>query len=114
MKTETRPSKGFSKPRGQTRAQTRAPIELGVRISGHAGQPGIENTFTENVSAGGARVMSSRPWRLNERLIFATATGSFSAAARVVYCRPLTDEGFAVGLEFVGTPRGRWVFSGPA
>ena len=107
MSLSLRSSKNFSKPRGQGRL----PMELGVRISGGNDQPGTEHTFTENVSAGGARVVTSRPWKLNDRLNFATLTGSFSAAARVAYCHAVPAKGFAIGLEFLGAPQGQWVVS---
>lgn len=83
-------------------------MEVGVQIAGHAAQPGIETTFTENVSARGARVLSTRRWKQNDRLTISTLTGSFRAVARVAYCQLIGDAGFAVGLEFVD-PRGSWV-----
>jgi len=87
-------------------------MEVGVRISGQGNQSGTEHTFTENVSAGGARVTSSRPWKLNDRLTFATLGGSFKAAARVAYCKAVPAKGFVIGLEFMGPPTGQWVIAG--
>lgn len=94
------------------RRETRVPMEVGVRISGHEAVPGSETTFTENISARGARVFSSRRWKPNERLIIATLTGSFRAAARVAYCQNVPDNGFAVGVEFLDST-GNWIV-GPA
>ena len=51
------------------RCETRVPMEVGVHISGHSAHPGTETTFTENVSARGARVVSTRKWKINDRLI---------------------------------------------
>jgi len=83
-------------------------MEVGVQISGHVQLPGTEATFTENVSPRGARVLTTRPWKINDRLMLATLTGSFRALARVTYCQLVPKGTFAVGLEFL-EPNGRWV-----
>lgn len=101
--------KSFTAPR----RETRIPMEVGVHISGHAGLPGTETTFTENVSPKGARVLSVRRWKQNDRLTIATLTGSFRALARVAYCQLVPEEGFAVGLEFL-EPDGKWVIADSA
>lgn len=90
------------------RRETRIPMEVGVRITGHPALPGTETTFTENVSARGARVLSTRRWKQNDRLTISTLTGSFHSIARVAYCQLAGDTGFAVGLEFE-QPSGSWV-----
>jgi hypothetical protein len=90
------------------RRETRIPMEVGVHICGHAVLPGTETTFTENVSVHGARVLSSRRWRINDRLTIATLPGSFHSVARVAYCEHVPGTGYAVGLEFV-EPSGNWV-----
>jgi hypothetical protein len=87
-------------------------MEVGVQISGHSALPGTETTFTENVSARGARVLSMRRWRTNDQLSISTLSGSFRAIARVAYCHVIPETGFAVGLEFL-TPNGKWVISEP-
>ncbi len=101
---------GVGVPRGTmaARREARVPMEVGVHISGHASLPGTETTFTENVSANGARVLSSRRWSINEKLTIATLPGSFLSTARVAYCQPVAGRGFAVGLEFVERV-GNWV-----
>ncbi|HEY4878016.1 MAG TPA: hypothetical protein VIH97_02745 [Candidatus Acidoferrales bacterium] len=93
------------------RRETRIPMEVGVQISGHPAQPGIESTFTENVSSRGARVLSSRRWKTGDQLTIATLTGSFRAMARVAYCQLVPKAGFAVGLEFL-EPSGQWIVAG--
>jgi hypothetical protein len=90
------------------RAESRIPLEIGVYLDGHRDFPGAESTFTENVSARGARVVSIRRWKKNERLTFISRTGEFRSSARVAYCQPMQGEGFAVGVEFL-EPKGRWV-----
>lgn len=103
---------GMGVPKNFTvsRRETRIPMEVGVHISGHAVLPGTETTFTENVSLHGARVLSARRWKINDRLTIATLPGSFRSTARVTYCQPVPGTGFAVGLEFV-EPSGSWVVS---
>lgn len=90
------------------RAEKRIPMEIPVVLDGHQEVPGTESTFTENVSARGARVMSVRHWEKGERLTFVSRTGKFRSPARVAYCQPLHGEGYAIGVEFL-EPKGRWV-----
>ncbi len=90
------------------RRETRVPMEVGVHITGNPDLPGTETTFTENVSAKGARVLSMRRWKTGDRLTIATLTGSFRSIARVAYCQLVPSNGFAVGLEFIEAS-GQWV-----
>jgi hypothetical protein len=90
------------------RRDARLPMEVEVQIHGHSVLPGTESTFTENVSARGARVLTTRRWKINEQLVISTAAGSFRSVARVAYCQPVARAGYAVGLEFV-EPSGSWV-----
>jgi hypothetical protein len=90
------------------RVERRIPMEIPVVPDGHRQMPGVESTFTENVSARGARVVSTRRWEHGERLTFASRTGEFRSSARVAYCQPLQGDGFAIGVEFL-EPKGRWV-----
>ena len=94
------------------RLEKRIPMAIAVHISGHGRAPGVETTFTENVSSRGARVVSARRWRPNEMLEIASLPGDFHAKARVAYCQP-QSEGFVIGLEFL-EPSGRWVVNTPA
>jgi PilZ domain len=55
---------------------------------------------TENVSSGGMRVQTDRPWEPDTRLLVETSESERSARARVIYCEPLSNTTFAVGLEF--------------
>src|SRR5213079_3491114 len=63
------------------RAESRIPMEIPVLIDGHRAAPGSESTFTENVSARGARVVSARRWQPGETLVFASRTGEFRSSA---------------------------------
>ena len=63
--------------------------------------------LTDNISTHGARVVSSDPLRLNERLNLWSVPGDFRARARVVYCEPLGHNSFAIGLQLLATT-GDW------
>jgi hypothetical protein len=90
------------------RAEKRILMEIPVLIDGHHDVPGSESTFTENVSARGARVISARYWDHGDSLKFSSRTGEFRSSARVAYCQSLQGEGFAIGVQFLN-PKGRWV-----
>ena len=63
--------------------------------------------LTENVSTHGVRVVSSRPWKRDERLNLRSFPGDFRARARVVYCKPLGTSEFAIGLQLLAAA-GNW------
>jgi hypothetical protein len=90
------------------RTERRIPMEIPVVLDGHRHVPGTESTFTENVSAHGARVVSVRRWETDDRLTLVSRTGEFRSSARVAYCQALQGDGFAIGVEFL-EPKGRWV-----
>lgn len=90
------------------RRENRIPMEIPVVLEGNRYLPGSEATFTENVSARGARVVSTRPWDKGARVVFASRTGEFRSDARVAYCHPIRGEGYAIGVEFLEV-QGRWV-----
>ena len=91
------------------RAEQRILMEIPVLIEGHREAPGLESTFTQNVSTRGARVISVRYWETGEPLKFASRTGEFRSSARVAYCQSLQGEGFAIGVEFL-TRKGDGLF----
>jgi len=90
-------SRREARPDGNTRGARRPSADAGR-----------ESTFTENVSARGARVVSVRNWEKGEKLTLVSRTGEFRSSARVAYCQPLHGDGYAVGVEFLET-KGRWV-----
>ena len=92
------------------RREKRVPMAIAVHLGGHTDMPGIETTFTENVSSHGARVFSVRPWRKDEQLWLSSLPGGFRSQARVAYCVRQQGSGFAVGLEFMN-PAGDWVIA---
>ena len=93
--------------RATRRCESRVPMEVPVVLDGHRHLPGAESTFTENVSARGARVLTIRQWERNATVSFVSRSVEFRSKARVAYCQSLRG-GFAIGVEFV-EPQGRWV-----
>ena len=63
---------------------------------------GAEYAITVNVSPHGARLTTKRQWKPGEQARFATQSGEFHVEASVVYCEPLPDGRFCVGLEIPG------------
>jgi hypothetical protein len=90
------------------RRENRLPMAIAVQLSSPGGVQSVESTFTENVSANGARVYSLRAWRKNERLSITSLPAGFHSLARVAYCQTLREQGFALGLEFHDKSAG-WV-----
>jgi hypothetical protein len=85
-------------------------MAVAVRLKGHEQYPGVETTFTENVSTRGARVLTMRRWKPNDKLEIDMLAGGFHAVARVAYCVPVNNSCFAIGLEFM-QPLGQWVMN---
>jgi len=89
------------------RAENRASARLAVDLSATDVHTAAQQGITENVSPRGARVLTSQPWQPNERVTVRSLLGSLRSRARVVYCQPLADGAFAIGLElFVSV--GEW------
>jgi len=66
-----------------------------------------QEALTENISAHGARVVSTTPWKRNDRLNLWSLPGDFRARARVIYCEPLGRNSFAIGLQLLAAS-GEW------
>jgi len=64
-----------------------------------AGTDGEERTYTDNISPCGARVYSIHPWQLGDA-VQVTPRNEDSACGNVVYCQPLDDGRFAIGVRF--------------
>jgi len=58
-----------------------------------------ERTYTDNISAHGARVRSSYAWRLGEQAEITPANGEIPVRGEVVYCERLDHGRFFVGLK---------------
>jgi hypothetical protein len=59
-----------------------------------------EITVTENISRYGACVVTKGSWRPNASLTVKLLREDLPYNARIAYCNPLTEEAFAVGMQF--------------
>lgn len=89
------------------RLEDRSPVHVTVDLSGLDIHTASQQGITENVSARGARVVTSKPWNPNDHVKVRSLLGSLRSRARVVYCQPMGKDSFAIGLElFVSV--GQW------
>lgn len=89
------------------RHEDRIPLTTRVNLCNLDIRWPVQEALTENVSPHGARVIASRPWKLNDRLELRSYPGNLRARARVVYCEPQGKESFAIGLQLIAAA-GSW------
>lgn len=89
------------------RVESRAATKIAVDLSSLDVRTPAQEGVTENVSSRGARVVTGRAWQPNERLNVRSLLGNFRSRARVVYCQPLGNGTFAIGLQLFATT-GDW------
>jgi len=89
------------------RLEDRLPVAVRVDLWSLDIRQRAQECVTENVSTHGARVVSNKPWKLNQRLNVHSLPGDFRARARVVYCEPLGVNSFAIGLQLLAAT-GHW------
>jgi PilZ domain len=63
-----------------------------------------EITSTTNVSAHGARVLTKAAWEPKQDVSVRSISNNLSLRAHIVYCKPLPDRSFSIGLELVQPP----------
>ena len=89
------------------RTEDRIPMKVIVDLSSLDVRMPAQEGVTENVSPRGARVLTRRPWKPNDRLNVRSLLGNFRSRARVVYCVPVDKDQFAVGLQLFAAA-GKW------
>lgn len=82
------------------RKEKRAPITMPLCLVTAEDLLLAEKVVTVNVSPRGARVVTKRHWQAEERPWLASLSSEFRVRARVIYCQPLADGHFCVGLGF--------------
>src|ERR1700746_2990190 len=85
------------------RKEKRSRERLEVWLSAGEQQVFGERASTENISPGGMRVQTARPWKPESRLRVKAMMGDLRATGRVVYCQFLAPNTFALGLELART-----------
>ena len=81
------------------RAEDRTQMNVRVDLCSLDLRTPSQGGVTDNVSARGARVLTSSPWKPNDRLNVISLVGSLKSRARVIYCVPANAGLFAVGLQ---------------
>jgi len=84
------------------RMEKRIPIAIVVRLTHaqeqHASEP--ELTYTDNVSAHGARVVSNHSWQIGEVAQVTSLKDEIAINGKVAYCQMLPDNRYFIGLNF--------------
>ena len=87
------------------RIERRLPIVVIVRlVAERAGTDGEERTYTDNISAHGARVFSRRPWQLGDKVRVTPVNEESTVRGKVVYCHRLADDRYGIGVQFRDRP----------
>jgi len=83
------------------RIERRLPIIVVVRLANSelTASDQLEWTYTDNVSAHGARVFSKRPWRPGEE-IAVTPFNEETTQGNVIYCQRMADGRSFIGVKF--------------
>ena len=86
--------------------ERRFPIIVVVRLSRmrHSSSKEEERTYTDNISAHGARVFSKGFWQPGEQVEVTPLNEESPMQGEVVYCRRLDSDHFCLGLKFQGRP----------
>jgi hypothetical protein len=89
------------------RTEDRMPMKVTVDLASLDIRTPAQEGVTENVSPRGARVLTTKPWKPNDRLNVRSLLGNFRSRARVVYCVPVDGDQFAIGLQLFAIA-GNW------
>jgi len=82
--------------------EKRVPIAIVVHLA-HAEEQATEKaelTFTDNISAHGACVVSAQRWKPGEMAEVTSLNDKIMLVGRVTYCKKRGDDRFDVGLNF--------------
>ncbi len=83
--------------------EKRLPIAIVVRLAHVLDPPrnGAEVTYTDNVSAHGARVVSNQPWQTGDVARVTCLKDDSTILGKVMYCQKLVDNRYCIGLNFL-------------
>ncbi len=85
------------------RMEKRLPIAIVVRLAHEQDQPAdsAELTYTDNVSAHGARVISDHPWKTGDTATVTSLKDEVAIRGKVVYCQKRQEGRYYIGLNFL-------------
>jgi len=89
------------------RRELRIRVAVDVMLSGQDGKSTSEWALTENISARGARILTTHSWNPNDCLRIKCAEGTLEARGRVVYRQRLHDNASVIGIRLL-SPKGKW------
>ncbi len=89
------------------RSEKRSAAALAVMLTSSDPAFPTELTLTENISSRGARVVAKGLWRVNDSLVIKSLEGDLYSEARIIYCQPIREDIYAIGLELIA-PIGNW------
>jgi hypothetical protein len=90
------------------RIEERRHLKVGVDLCSVDVRTPALSGVTDNVSPHGARVLTGKALKSNQRLEVRSMLGSYRSRARVVYCVPVDAGLYAVGLQLYASA-GEWV-----
>jgi hypothetical protein len=92
-----------SRTRFVGRMERRIPIAIVVRLAHEkdSADSDEELTYTDNVSAHGARVVSGRPWKTGEIAKVTSLKEEAAMRGKVVYCQKRQEGRYFIGLNFL-------------
>ena len=99
--------------RVECRKQPRVTQRFSVWISSVRDPLLNELVFVENLSTRGARIMTEQPWELGSHIEIMSRMGAPQARARIVYCQPVGERTFGVGLNFLSQTK-EWEARAPS
>ncbi len=85
--------------------ERRLPIIVAIRLAPaqSADNDGEEKTYTDNISAHGARIFSKQAWQPDD-VVRITPLNRDVACGKVVYCHRLPDNRYGIGVKIQGSP----------
>ncbi len=92
-----------------SRAEKRTSAQVPVDLSSLNLRTPAQDGITENISSRGARIVTARGWRPEDRINVRSLRGNLRSRARVVYCQTIANGTFAVGVELIART-GEWVY----
>jgi PilZ domain len=82
------------------RAERRMDVIMAGRLTSAGSVRHTEWVTIRNISVHGAQVTCQQPWEVHQRVSLGETVGDHHLDAEVVYCHPLADNRYAVGLKF--------------